>query len=137
MGVGAGVAASVALAKAALGDVEGAAVPEHAARISTRAPMRAGRRPNGAARAGVPTNRKPLASTRVERGASSVGRTGSAYLSLEGSSMHRVVGDRTHALIGAFTVAGLCRDLTGFATTRRWKWHGTTAAVAELQISLR
>ena len=26
--------------------------------------------------------------------------------------MHRVVGDRTHALVGAFTVAGLCWDLT-------------------------
>ena len=33
--------------------------------------------------------------------------------------MHRVVGDRTLALGGAITVAGLCRDLTGFATTRR------------------
>ena len=33
--------------------------------------------------------------------------------------MHRVVGDRTRALEGALTVAGLCRDLTGFATTQR------------------
>ena len=32
--------------------------------------------------------------------------------------MHRVVGDRTCALGGAFTVAGLCRTLTGFATPR-------------------
>ena len=44
--------------------------------------------------------------------------TGPAYLSLEGSSMHRGVGDRTSAR-GRFTVAGLCRNLTGFATTRR------------------
>src|SRR5215204_2853703 len=43
---------------------------------------------------------------------------GPAYLSLEGSSMHRGVGDRTSAR-GRFTVAGLCRNLTGFATTRR------------------
>ncbi len=41
-----------------------------------------------------------------------------AYLSLEGSSMHRRVGDRTSAR-GRFTVAGLCRIRTGFATTRR------------------
>jgi hypothetical protein len=45
--------------------------------------------------------------------------------------MHRVVGDRTRALAGALTVAGLCRDLTGFATTRRdWLsrplYHPTT-----------
>ena len=33
--------------------------------------------------------------------------------------MHRGVGDRTRALGGALTVAGLCRDLTGFATTQR------------------
>ena len=33
--------------------------------------------------------------------------------------MHRGVGDRTCAPEGTFTVAGLCRDLTGFATTRR------------------
>ena len=32
--------------------------------------------------------------------------------------MHRVVGDRTRALVGALTVAGLCWDLTNFATTR-------------------
>ncbi len=32
--------------------------------------------------------------------------------------MHRVVGDRTRALVGALTVAGLCWDLTSFATTR-------------------
>ena len=40
--------------------------------------------------------------------------------------MHRVVGDRTCAPWGAFTVAGLCRDLTGFATTRvEWpRYHG-------------
>ena len=44
---------------------------------------------------------------------------GPAYLSLEGSrAIHRVVGDRTAAR-GRFTVAGLCRTLTGFATTRR------------------
>jgi hypothetical protein len=44
--------------------------------------------------------------------------------------MHRVVGDRTCVPEGAFTVAGLCRDLTGFATTRCDKScpsHGTTA----------
>ncbi len=35
-----------------------------------------------------------------------------AYLSLEGSSMHRGVGDRTSAR-GRFTVAGLCRNHTG------------------------
>ena len=46
--------------------------------------------------------------------------TGPAYLSLEGSSMHRVVGDRTSAR-GRITVAGLCRIHTGFATTRRSK----------------
>lgn len=34
--------------------------------------------------------------------------------------MHRVVGDRTATRwIGRFTVAGLCRTFTGFATTRR------------------
>ena len=55
----------------------------------------------------------------AEGGASAGGVHGPAYLSLEGSSMHRVVGDRTLALGGAITVAGLCRDLTGFATTRR------------------
>ena len=56
----------------------------------------------------------------VEGGASAGGSHGPAYLSLEGSSMHREVGDRTSApRIGAFTVAGLCRNLTGFATTRR------------------
>jgi hypothetical protein len=43
--------------------------------------------------------------------------------------MHRGVGDRTCVPEGAFTVAGLCRDLTGFATTRRDKdcrGQGTT-----------
>jgi hypothetical protein len=44
--------------------------------------------------------------------------TGPAYLSLEGSSTHRGIGDRTSAR-GRFTVAGLCRNLTGFAITRR------------------
>src|SRR5258705_8167569 len=40
--------------------------------------------------------------------------------------MHRVVGDRTRALGGALTVAGLCWDLTNFATTRRGvaRYHG-------------
>jgi hypothetical protein len=40
--------------------------------------------------------------------------------------MHRVVGDRTRALVGALTVAGLCRDLTGFATKRLEvaRYHG-------------
>jgi len=46
-------------------------------------------------------------------------RTGPAYLSLEGSSMHRVVGDRTRALAGnahrSGTVPGShrLRDQTG------------------------
>ena len=52
-------------------------------------------------------------------GAYPVGSHGPAYLSLEGSSMHRGVGDRTSALERAVTVAGLCRNRTGFATTRR------------------
>jgi hypothetical protein len=40
--------------------------------------------------------------------------------------MHRVVGDRTRALVGTLTVAGLCRDLTGFATKRLEvpRYHG-------------
>src|SRR5258705_12478701 len=40
--------------------------------------------------------------------------------------MHRVIGDRTRALGGALTVAGLCWDLTNFATTRRGvaRYHG-------------
>jgi hypothetical protein len=44
--------------------------------------------------------------------------TGLAYLSLEGSCMHRAIGDRTSTR-RRFTVAGLCRNRTGFATTRR------------------
>ena len=54
---------------------------------------------------------------------------GPAYLSLEGSSMHRGVGDRTSAP-GRFTVAGLCRNLTGFATTRR-STENVAASVAQ------
>ena len=50
--------------------------------------------------------------------------TGPAYLSLEGSCMHRAAGDRTSAR-GRFTVAGLCRNRTGFATT--WRSLLTTA----------
>jgi hypothetical protein len=40
--------------------------------------------------------------------------------------MHRVVGDRTRALIGALTVAGLCRDLTGLRDQRLEvaRYHG-------------
>jgi hypothetical protein len=40
--------------------------------------------------------------------------------------MHRVVGDRTRALVGALTVAGLCWVLTSFATTQRGvaRYHG-------------
>jgi hypothetical protein len=40
--------------------------------------------------------------------------------------MHRVVGDRTRALVGALTVAGLCWDLTNFATKRveSPRYHG-------------
>jgi hypothetical protein len=38
---------------------------------------------------------KPLGSRTLERGVYEVDRTGPAYLSLEGSSMHREVGDRT------------------------------------------
>jgi hypothetical protein len=47
--------------------------------------------------------------------------------------MHREVGDRTCVPEGAFTVAGLCRDLTGFATSRpetrclAETYHETTA----------
>src|SRR6476659_5956125 len=66
-----------------------------------------------------PSARDPSLRDGRRRGRQPVGCTGPAYLSLEGSSMHRVVGDRTLALGGAITVAGLCRDLTGFATTRR------------------
>ena len=62
-------------------------------------------------------NAKPLASSVSKEGLAG-GSHGPAYLSLEGSSMHR--GSATGlAPRRAFTVAGLCRDLTGFATTRR------------------
>ena len=60
----------------------------------------------------------PLASDRVKRGVRDWRGARSAYLSLEGSSTHRGIGDRTSAQ-GRFTVAGLCRNLTGFAITRR------------------
>jgi hypothetical protein len=46
--------------------------------------------------------------------------------------MHRVVGDRTRALSeGALTVAGLCWDLTNFATTQRGvaRYHGGRKAI--------
>ena len=66
----------------------------------------------------------------VEGGVSAGGPHGPAYLSLEGSSMHRGVGDRTSVPgRGTVTVAGLCRNRTGFATTRRGS--GLPASVAQ------
>src|SRR3954452_13299316 len=43
--------------------------------------------------------------------------------------MHRVAGDRTRALCGALTVAGLCRDLTGLRdqTGGVARYHGGRA----------
>ena len=73
-------------------------------------------------REGVAGIAEPLASMGRRRGLAG-GAHGPAYLSLEGSSMHREVGDRTSVPgQGAVTVAGLCRNRTGFATTRRWDW---------------
>jgi hypothetical protein len=150
VGVATGVAVgtAVAIAVELLATGEGPALPLQAARTRMSPASAAMSRPGGVAGwAGRDGNTDGTSETGMrsegsathatprfgmaEGGASAGGMHGPAYLSLEGSSMHRAVGDRTLALIGAITVAGLCRDLTGFATTRRdWLsrplYHPTT-----------
>ncbi len=126
--VGAAVGADVGDATATLGDAPALlhAPPRTATSDSRTSRMRNDGRGDGDIGESLRTGRArsrsiagPLASGMAKRGGLSGGVHGPAYLSLEGSSMHREVGDRTSAPWRAVTVAGLCRNRTGFATTRR------------------
>jgi hypothetical protein len=109
------------------GLVEGFPAVEHATRAIDSKAMKRDGTPKRLERAGIeglrsgrPEGSRRRETPRFDRSKEGSGDAvhGPAYLSLEGSSMHR--GSATGLpLWERFTVAGLCRNRTGFATTRR------------------
>src|ERR1035437_248071 len=107
---GAAVTAGFAVGPGVTPDEAPVQAPRTSAAAAARAPIRASVR------------RRRTRGPWPRMGGATDGFTWMPTLSLEGSSTNQRVGDRTRAVTpgwsAATTVAGLCRDLTGFATQR-------------------
>ena len=106
---------------AAVGTADGEAPAlVHAPATRARTSSTAAGQPLGRANQRLPATGNKYPSLRLEGGVG-MNRMGGAYPFSRRYEQHRKVGDRTSATFenGAVTVAGLCRNCTGFATRRR------------------